>query len=111
MIFLHAASLHLRTDPEVKQTKNGRTYAKSFGVVNLPDNGADGDSHTPFPLGITCFGKAAEKLGGLKKGATISCNGQFQLFTKADGTQSYSILVEELLSVKKAPVKYELDEE
>ena len=108
MIFLYAASLHLRTEPVVKQSKNGRSYAKAFGVVNLPDNGADGESHTAFPLGITCFGKAAEKLGGLKKGATISCNGQFQLYTKPDGTQSYSIVVEELLSVKRAPIK-ELD--
>lgn len=111
VIFLHATSLHLRTKPELKQSKAGKTYAKGFGVVNLPDNGAGDDSHTGFPLGITCFGTAAEKLGKLKKGDTVSCNGTFQLYTKPDGTQSYSLLVDELLSVKRAPIKIELEDE
>ena len=111
MIYTHVTSLHLRTQPELKQSKGGKTYARGFGVCLMPDNGAGDDSHTGFPLGITCFGTAAEKLGKLKKGDTVSCNGTFQLYTKSDGTQSYSLLVDELLSVKRAPIKIELEDE
>lgn len=111
MIFAHVTSLHLRTQPAIKQSKAGKTYAKGFGVCLMPDNGAGDDSHTPFPLGITCFGAAAEKLGGLKKGDTISCNGTFQLYTKPDGSPSYSLLVDELLSVRRAPITIELEDE
>ena len=59
----------------------------------------------------TCFGAAAEKLGKLRRGDTVSCNGTFQLYTKGDGTPSYSLLVDELLSVKRAPIKVELKDE
>ena len=111
MIFLHATSLHLRTQPELRQSKNGKEYAKGFGVVNMPDNGAGDDSHTGFPLGLTAFGDVAQRLGKLKRGDTVSVNGEFQLFTKPDGTQSYSLLVSEMLSVKKAPVRVELEDE
>ena len=111
MIFLHATSLHLRTKPELKKSKGGKEYAKGFGVVNLPDNGAGDDSHTGFPLGITCFGEAAQKLGKLNKGDTVSCNGTFQLYTKPDGTPSYSLLVDELLSVRRRPKMIELEDD
>lgn len=96
---------NLGKDPEIKQTSNGKAYARLAVAVNMSYKDKSGEwvNETQW-FDVTAWGKLADKAGQMQKGQPVFIRGQMRS-RKSEDKVFWGVRAQELAPLAKEPAQ------